>query len=154
MLDRKEIKLQLILQTGQKNYVEIAEQAQSVKNKILVLPYIMDMAKAYAAADLVLSRSGAISIAEITYCGLPSILIPYPHATDNHQEKNARILENYGAAKVIIESELTTAKLVETIAALLQHPEILSVMAQKSKQLAKPNATSEICKLLLNIAKV
>ncbi|MDI6784129.1 MAG: UDP-N-acetylglucosamine--N-acetylmuramyl-(pentapeptide) pyrophosphoryl-undecaprenol N-acetylglucosamine transferase, partial [bacterium] len=147
--------LQFILQTGQKNYHEIVEQVKKEKNKtkVIVLPYIDDMAKAYAAADLVISRSGAISIAEITVCGLPSILIPYPYATANHQEKNARILETHGAAKVILESELTPDSLAKEIEELLIQPKLLSGMAEKSKQLAKPEATADICNLLLRLAQ-
>jgi len=153
ILEQKEIKLQLILQTGQKNYSEIVEKVKNIKTKIVVVPYLDDMAKAYAAADLVISRSGAISIAEITLCGLPSILIPYPYATANHQEKNARILETHGAAKVILESELTPEKLANIIKKLLQEPDQLSAMSQKSKGLAKPTATTAICKLIQRLAR-
>lgn len=153
LLEQKGINVQIILQTGQRNYTEIAEKVTSLKSKIVVVPYINEMPKAFAAADLVISRAGAISIAEITVCGLPAILIPYPYATANHQEKNARIMEKHGAAKVILESELTPQKLAEAIEGLLKHPPTLSEMALKSKQLGKPNATMEICNLLTQIAK-
>jgi UDP-N-acetylglucosamine--N-acetylmuramyl-(pentapeptide) pyrophosphoryl-undecaprenol N-acetylglucosamine transferase len=153
VLEKKEINLQLILQTGQKNYSEIAEKAKCLTSRIMVVPYIDDMAKAYAAADLVISRSGAISIAEITVCGLPSILIPYPYATANHQEKNARMLETYGAAKVILESELTPEILAKLIHKLLTQPDLLSAMALKSKGVAKPDATFDICKIIQRLAK-
>jgi UDP-N-acetylglucosamine--N-acetylmuramyl-(pentapeptide) pyrophosphoryl-undecaprenol N-acetylglucosamine transferase len=152
-LERRNITLQIILQTGKKNYEETVEKIKNIKTKIMVLPYIDDMAKAYAAADLVISRAGAISIAETTVCGLPTILIPYPYATANHQEKNARILEQHGAAKVILESELTAAKLAEMVSELISQPQRLATMAENSRKLGKPQATYEICNLLLNLTK-
>lgn len=152
VLEQKKITLQIILQTGKKTYDEIVEKSKDLKMKIIVLPYIDDMAKAYAAADLVISRAGAISIAETTVCGLPAILIPYPYATANHQEKNARILEQHGAAKVILESELNAEKLAELIIILIRQPQNLAAMAEKSRQLGKPQATFEICNLIQNLA--
>lgn len=152
-LEQRKISVQVILQTGKKNYEETVEKTKSFKSNLVVLPYIDDMAKAYAAADLVISRAGAISIAETTVCGLPAILIPYPYATANHQEKNARVLEQHGAAKVILESELTGSKLAESIAELIDQPERLTTMAENSRKLGKPQATFEICNLILNLTK-
>ena len=152
LLEIQNITLQVILQTGQRTYNEIVMQAKNLKNKIVILPYIDDMLKAYAAADLVISRSGAISIAEITVCGLPAILIPYPFATANHQEKNARILEQNGAAQVILESELTAGKLAEAVAGFIRQPQRVSAMAEKSQQLGKPEATTAICNLMQKLA--
>ncbi|MCX7919099.1 MAG: undecaprenyldiphospho-muramoylpentapeptide beta-N-acetylglucosaminyltransferase [bacterium] len=152
ILEERNIKLQIILQTGQKNYPNIVEQVKTSKIKVIILPYIHEMMNAYTAADLVICRAGAISIAEITVCGVPAILIPYPYATANHQEKNARMLEQHGAAKVVLERELTTSNLVELIAALMQNKQKLSIMAEKSRQLGKPNATFDLCKLIQQLA--
>ena len=79
--------------------------------KAAVLPYIHDMAGAYAAADLVVSRSGATTVAELAVCGKQAILIPFPFAADNHQEFNARTLAGRGAADVIVQKDLTAEML-------------------------------------------
>ena len=79
---------------------------------VTVVPYLYDMPAALAAADLVVGRAGALSIAEFTARGLPVILIPYPHAAENHQEKNAKVLEEAGAARVIRDSELNGERVV------------------------------------------
>ncbi len=80
-----------------------------------VLPYIHDMAGAYAAADLVVSRSGATTVAELAVCGKRAVLIPFPHAADNHQEFNARTLAERGQADVIIQKDLTAERLAGLI---------------------------------------
>jgi UDP-N-acetylglucosamine--N-acetylmuramyl-(pentapeptide) pyrophosphoryl-undecaprenol N-acetylglucosamine transferase len=77
----------------------------------VVLPYIHDMAGAYAVADLVVSRSGATTVAELAVCGKRAVLIPFPFAADNHQEFNARTLAAGGRADVIVQKELTAEKL-------------------------------------------
>ena len=81
----------------------------------VVLPYLHDMAGAYAAADLVISRSGATTVAELAVCGKRAVLVPFPFAADNHQEHNAMSLAARGNAEVIIQKNLTGAKLAERI---------------------------------------
>ena len=83
--------------------------------KAAVLPYINDMAGAYAAADLVVSRSGATTVAELAVCGKRAVLVPFPFAADNHQEHNARTLAERGAAEVVLQPDLTAEKLIAVI---------------------------------------
>src|SRR3989442_873115 len=91
-------------------------------NQIEVVPLLYDVPRAFRQADLIVSRSGATTVAEITACGKPAILIPFPHAIHGHQERNARILEEAGAATVILDAELTGEALAAAITALLANP--------------------------------
>jgi UDP-N-acetylglucosamine--N-acetylmuramyl-(pentapeptide) pyrophosphoryl-undecaprenol N-acetylglucosamine transferase len=112
----KEVKqLQVLHQTGEKDADEVAAAYQGAGIKAAVLAYIHDMAGAYAAADLVVSRSGATTVAELAVCGKTAVLIPFPFAADNHQEHNARTLAQRGHADVIIQKELTPAGLAAMI---------------------------------------
>ena len=105
-----------------------------------------------AAADVVLCRAGASTISELTAIAKPSILVPSPNVTANHQEKNARVLERYGAAVVITEAEATGKKIYDTACQLLQDPAKLQEMGAKARSLAKTDAVEQIyqgiCQLL------
>jgi UDP-N-acetylglucosamine--N-acetylmuramyl-(pentapeptide) pyrophosphoryl-undecaprenol N-acetylglucosamine transferase len=107
--------LQVLHQTGEKDAEDVKEGYLRAGVKAAVLPYIFDMAGAYAAADLVVSRSGATTVAELAVCGKRAVLIPYPFAADNHQEHNARSLEERGGCEVIIQKDLTPSKLASVI---------------------------------------
>ena len=98
-------------------------------------------------------RAGAIGLAEITAKGIPSVLIPYPFATANHQEFNARAVEAAGAAKVILDKEMTGEKILEAIEHLLVHDEELTAMAEAAKKLGKPQAAEDIAKQALALLK-
>ena len=111
------------------------------------------MPVALAAADLAVCRAGAIGLAEITAKGIPSVLIPYPFATANHQEFNAHAVEAAGAAKVILDKEMTGEKILEAIEHLLVHEEELTVMAEAAKKLGKPQAAEDIAKQALALLK-
>jgi UDP-N-acetylglucosamine--N-acetylmuramyl-(pentapeptide) pyrophosphoryl-undecaprenol N-acetylglucosamine transferase len=107
--------LQLLHQTGDKDAVEVAVGYREAGVKAVVLPYIHDMAGAYAAADLVIGRSGATTVAELAVCGKRAVLIPFPFAADNHQEHNATTLAARGLAEVIIQKDLTPQRLAGII---------------------------------------
>ena len=107
--------LQVLHQTGEKDVDEVAAGYRDAGVKAVVLPYIHDMAGAYAAADLVVGRSGATTVAELAVCGKHAVLVPFPFAADNHQEYNARTLAVRGMAEVIIQRELTPEKLAGVI---------------------------------------
>ena len=102
------------------------------------------MANTYAASDLVMSRSGAITCSELTVCGKPSILIPFPAAAADHQAKNADALARYGAAELVNESDIIPEKLAAMIQSLLNNQNQLNAMASASKKLGRPNSTSKI----------
>jgi UDP-N-acetylglucosamine--N-acetylmuramyl-(pentapeptide) pyrophosphoryl-undecaprenol N-acetylglucosamine transferase len=108
-------------------------------------------ADALAAADLVVARAGG-SVFEIAAHGLPAILVPYPHASGNHQSANARWMYDAGAAITIPDAELTGPRLAREVAALLSDPRRLAAMASASRSLARPQAASEVAHELLAAA--
>ena len=114
--------------------------------------YISDFGEALLASDLVIARSGG-SIFEIAAAGRPAVLIPYPHATADHQTANARYMEEAGAAIVIPDDELTPARLAAEVGGLLADPGRLSAMARASAALAKPDAAREIAREVLAAAR-
>lgn len=108
-------RLQIMHQTGEKDVADVTDGYRAAGLPAVVFPFIHDMAGAYAAADLVISRSGATTVAELAVCGKRAVLIPFPFAADNHQEYNARTLAELGGADVIIQKELTPGVLAGLI---------------------------------------
>ncbi|HTR81529.1 MAG TPA: undecaprenyldiphospho-muramoylpentapeptide beta-N-acetylglucosaminyltransferase [Bacteroidota bacterium] len=142
--------IQIIWQTGEKDF----ERYERMKNiGVWVGKFIDNIEHAYAAADLVMCRSGATTIAELTRLGKPAILIPYPHAAANHQELNAQAMVEADAAVMLKDSELET-KAMSTIVEMFSHPARLSEMAGKSRKLGRPNAGSEIASKILALAQL
>jgi UDP-N-acetylglucosamine--N-acetylmuramyl-(pentapeptide) pyrophosphoryl-undecaprenol N-acetylglucosamine transferase len=109
-----------------------------------VTPFVDDMAAAYAWADLVVCRAGALTVAELAAVGLAAILIPYPHAADDHQTGNARYLADAGAARLLPQSELTPDSLGTLLAELLGEPGRLLAMAEAARGRARPEAARQI----------
>ncbi len=131
------------LEALQNNYAQAGVQANCVA-------FIEDMAGAYEWADLVICRAGALTVAELAAAGIASILVPFPHAVDDHQTANARFLANAGAAILLPQNELTAEKL-----ALLRrlNREQLLQMAEKARALAKPDATAVVAKICMESAQ-
>lgn len=145
----------IVFATGE-TYYEGTKAALStspafVSGKIKLLPYINNMAEVLTDASIVVSRSGASSLAEMTALGKPSILIPSPNVTNNHQEANARSLEAVGAAEIILEQQLTGRSLLEKMTALLLDEHRLKKMSQASQFLAVPDSASRIALALSRI---
>ncbi|HAW60016.1 MAG TPA: undecaprenyldiphospho-muramoylpentapeptide beta-N-acetylglucosaminyltransferase, partial [Actinobacteria bacterium] len=111
-------------------------------------PYLTTIDLAYAAADLVLCRAGATTIAEITAKGIPAVLVPYPYSTAAHQEKNARYLENYGAARVVLDGDLNGRSMYEAVSILIHDDEGLRRMRESSLSLGRPRAAEELASLV------
>ncbi len=107
--------VQVLHQTGEKDAAEVGAGYQGSGIKAAVLPYIHDMAGAYAVADLVIARSGATTVAELAVCGKRAVLVPFPFAADNHQEFNARTLAGLGNAEVVLQKDLTAELLADRI---------------------------------------
>ena len=146
MLDRlmDENNLQILWATGPRWIDEIKKRTEAFGNRICALPYIEHIGLAYAISDLVVCRAGATTVAEITRVGLPVIFIPFAGAAGAHQEKNARLLWESGAAEMVLESEITRGELERTILALLREPARRKEMAAKAKRFGKPYAASVI----------
>lgn len=118
---------------------------------IKIVPYLYDMPQAMAMADLAIFRAGATGLAELTARGIPAILIPFPFATENHQEFNAKVLVDGGAAKMILNKDLNSEILSAQIDELLSDPEKLKKMSAASLKLGKPQAANEIADMILNL---
>ena len=150
---------QYLLVTGKNEYNDVINRLVSAgvdlekSNHIRVKPYLYDMPAAMAMADVAVFRAGATGLAELTAKGIPSILIPYPYAAENHQEFNARALEKHGAARVILNSDLNSEVLLSTIRELLRSDAKLKKMAAASKELGRPQAADTIADLVLSIAR-
>ncbi len=115
--------------------------------------YIYDMPRQLAAADLVICRAGAITLAELAVMGKPAILIPSPNVTDNHQYKNALVYEEKGAAVVIEEKDLTVERLQTEVDSMLHSPERLRAMSENMKKLALPDADERIWRQIASLLK-
>ncbi|MBQ6402397.1 MAG: undecaprenyldiphospho-muramoylpentapeptide beta-N-acetylglucosaminyltransferase [Oscillospiraceae bacterium] len=150
----------LIHSAGKSGYDTVAKKLQETCAFDLaasgydVRPYIYDMPLVMAAADLVLCRAGASTLAELTYLGKPAILVPSPYVTNNHQEKNARVLEHAGGAKVLLEPELTGGDLLAAIRTLLADPAALETMAENMKSCGVPDATERIADIVLEMVRL
>ena len=118
---------------------------------IKVVPYLYNMPQAMAMADLAIFRAGATGLAELTARGVPAILIPYPFAAENHQEFNARALVEAGAARMILNKDLTAPLLQKNLDELLSSPQTLKDMSAASLSLGKPDAADEIADLILSL---
>jgi UDP-N-acetylglucosamine--N-acetylmuramyl-(pentapeptide) pyrophosphoryl-undecaprenol N-acetylglucosamine transferase len=116
-----------------------------------LLPFIDDMAARYAQADLVICRAGALTVAELAAAGVASVLVPFPHAVDDHQTGNARFLSEAGAAILLPQKELTPEKLAALLRELTR--EKLAAMAEKARALAKPEATRAVAEICMEAAK-
>ena len=117
-----------------------------------VREYIYDMPRVMAAADLILCRAGASTLAELSYIGKPAVLVPSPNVTNHHQEKNARVLEKAGGAVMLLEGEFDAASLLGTVRGLLADPGKLEAMSKAMASLAVPDATEKIVGEILDLA--
>lgn len=142
---------QVIIATGQAHYETLQSELQDLPNNVKVVPYIENMPTLLRAIQLVVCRSGATTLTELTALGLPSILIPSPYVTANHQEHNALALVNRHAACMIRESELDSAILVEKINELLLSPTILAEMATSARTLGITDASTRIIEAIETI---
>ena len=148
----------LIHSTGKAWYKKMTETLEREKPGyeklgMDVREYIYDMPLVMAAADLVMCRAGASTLAELTAMGKPAVLIPSPNVTNNHQEKNARVLSEAGGAKLLLEPEFTADSLLGLVSELLHHPETLEDMSAKMRALGLPDATNCIAGIVLGLAE-
>lgn len=143
--------LEFIIQTGMRDqhWVEKAIEGSSFHTEIH--PFIHDMAGSYERADLIVSRAGATTIAELTLCGRPSILIPFPFAVGDHQRYNAEVMREAGAAEVISDQELSGAVLARSIRRLYKDHKGLRDMGKKALRLGRPGAAGQIVRESLDL---
>jgi UDP-N-acetylglucosamine--N-acetylmuramyl-(pentapeptide) pyrophosphoryl-undecaprenol N-acetylglucosamine transferase len=138
------VDVQFILQTGRDDYEWAKQIAESEQLPTRILPYLRQIHLAYAVADLVVCRSGAMTLAEIAACGTPAILVPYPYAAHNHQEVNALNLVERGAAAMVLDRELNGERLAREIAHLLADRQTLRRMSANARTFARLDAAERL----------
>lgn len=157
--EKKNDKYQIIWSVGPKQYDIIKEEflkddidVDKIKNTKIV-PYIYNMSEIMNSIDVIVSRSGAMTITEISLVGKPAIFIPLPSMSANRQVDNAKVLEKLGAAKIILNEEVNSKNLSNTIDKLLQNPEELKQMGKRAKQIATYNVEEKIYDEIKKVVK-
>lgn len=152
--DLRGLGLQLVWQTGEKDFPPVQSGIKRLPEQhrlgIAVRQFIDQMEYAYAAADLVLCRAGATTLAEVTRAGIPSILVPYPHAAADHQTENAKAMVAGNASVLIADSELR-ARLLPILRELVSNETLLSEMARSARSLGKPYAAADLARAVLEL---
>lgn len=148
--DLLNLNIQILWQTGEKYYIEYASlESENVK----VVKYLDDISSAYSAADLIIARAGATTIAEVAQLGLPVIFVPSPNVAADHQYKNAEVLKNVGAAELIRDSELNNS-ITKKVKTLISNDEALNELGENIKKFAKPDAINSIANEIINLARI
>ncbi|MFB3815233.1 MAG: undecaprenyldiphospho-muramoylpentapeptide beta-N-acetylglucosaminyltransferase [Terriglobales bacterium] len=145
--------LHVIHQTGQRDFEATQAAYLDAGVSAEVYPFIEQMPETFARADLLVCRSGASTVAEITAAAKPAIFVPFPHAADDHQTKNAEALVAAGAAVLLPETQLTPERLVESVASLLNDRARLAEMAAAARRLAHPGAAVEVARMAAELSK-
>lgn len=143
MLDLKD-KIQFLHQTGEHDCEFVKETYRRWGFRGTVVPFIFQMAEAYSVADLIISRAGATTLAEITAIGKPAVLIPYPYAAGSHQEINANKLAEIKAAKIILDHQLKGEVLAQAIRELFTNEDLRNEMERNSRSVGRPDAAHKI----------
>ena len=149
--------MQIIFQTGKKNYNAVLEQLKLVypaweqDKNLIIKPYFEDMITPLKASDIVLSRAGSLSLSEICASGAAPILVPYPYAAANHQRINAKCLLDMGACIYVEDKELDPNKLRDIVLELFENPIKINYLQQNSSHLAKYDATENIVEQLKSL---
>ncbi|MBI5739952.1 MAG: undecaprenyldiphospho-muramoylpentapeptide beta-N-acetylglucosaminyltransferase [Nitrospirae bacterium] len=146
-------RIQFLHQTGERELDAVREAYRYREFRGTVIPFAYDMADAYAAADLIISRAGATTLAELTACGKAAILVPFPFAAANHQEINARKLWDAGAAQMILERDLNGKTLADIVKYLLEDPDAIAAIERASKSLGNVDAAGKIVELMMGLLK-
>ena len=147
----KEIRPHVTHQTGKQHFEAVKRAYQRAGVQADIKPFVDDMAKHYANADLVICRAGALTIAELAAAGVASILIPFPFAVDDHQTYNARFLSDCGAAVLLPQSQLSAEKLAQLLQKM--NREKLLAMAQQARSVAKADAAQRVAQVCAELAQ-
>ena len=143
----------VVHQTGERDYNSVREAYARCELQSEVLPFIQNMAERFAQADLIVCRSGAITVAEISAAGRAAIFIPFGASTDAHQTRNAEAMQRVGAARLLPQDQLTPERLTGEIFALLDQPRRLAEMESHARALARPRAVEDIVDLLERVSR-
>ena len=143
--------VRVVHQAGEKHLRSLEENYRAAGASGELVAFIDDMARRYAEADLVICRAGAVTVAELSAAGLASVLVPFPHAVDDHQTANARFLADQGAALLLPQADLTPDRLASVLRAL-DRPRLLE-MARKARALGKPDAARVVAQRCMELAR-
>ncbi|HBD65009.1 MAG TPA: undecaprenyldiphospho-muramoylpentapeptide beta-N-acetylglucosaminyltransferase [Clostridiales bacterium] len=150
-------RIRIVHVTGKRLYSTFMEEINSKNisqgDNIEILDYMYDAATVLSASDIVIGSAGAITIAEITVTGVPSILIPKTYTAENHQEYNARALEKEGAAKVILEKDLNGENLIKAIEEIIENKNVLRTMSLNSKKMGKTDVENKIYETMVRLVE-
>ncbi|MGD9600731.1 MAG: undecaprenyldiphospho-muramoylpentapeptide beta-N-acetylglucosaminyltransferase [Gammaproteobacteria bacterium] len=138
-------------QAGEREVTSTMDAYRSEGVQGVVEPFITDMAEAYAWADIVICRAGALTIAEVSAAGLPSILVPFPHAVDDHQTANARYLVDRGAAVMVADAELSAETVADALRSIADEPVRMAEMAAHARAAAYLTATEDVARHCLEL---
>jgi len=144
--------IHVIHQTGERDYNDAQAAYASLGDCVEVYRFIDDMPALFAQASLLVCRSGASTVAEVTAAGKPAVFVPFPRAADDHQKRNAEALERAGAAVMLEESKLNLESLVETVSSLFSQRSRLEKMGGAARQLSHPNAARDIAAMAARLA--
>ncbi|MGY3778849.1 undecaprenyldiphospho-muramoylpentapeptide beta-N-acetylglucosaminyltransferase [Isobaculum melis] len=147
---------QVLVVTGEVHYEQVKNDIEALHIQapnLSIQPFVYNMPEIYANVDVVLGRSGATTIAEITALGIPSILVPSPYVTNDHQTKNARSLIQHGAALALTEDELSGETLIKVVDELMLNPNKRNEMAQQAEKLGMPDAATRLAKMIQEMKK-
>jgi UDP-N-acetylglucosamine--N-acetylmuramyl-(pentapeptide) pyrophosphoryl-undecaprenol N-acetylglucosamine transferase len=150
-LSEKKVDLHITHQTGEADYEIVNKKYEETKFSYDIRPFIDDIADQYKKASLVICRAGATTLAEVTACGKMSVLVPFPHAAHNHQEKNARILEAANAGELVLDEDLSGPRIAESILQTMAEPERLEEMEANSYKLGNRDATEKVRLLCMEL---
>ena len=144
--------IHIVHQTGERDYNDAQAAYAKLGGSVEAHRFIDDMPGAFARADLLICRSGASTVAEVTAAGKPAVFVPFPRAADDHQKRNAEALERAGAAVMLEESKLTSESLVETVSTLFNDRSRLEKMGDAASKLSHPNAARDIAAIAARLA--
>ena len=153
----KEYNMQIIFQTGKKNFETVIEQLIKIypeyelDTNLIVRPYFEDMVTVLKASDIAVSRAGSLSISELEAAGVAAILIPYPHAAADHQRKNAKYMLEKEASLYLEDSQTDEVRLGELIKSLVENPDLLKKLQGNTLALAKYDGVNKIVEQLEQI---
>jgi len=149
----QELRPQVTHQAGRENDQVTRERYQTVAVEAQVQPFISDMAQAYAWADLVICRAGALTVSELAAAGLASFLVPLPHAIDDHQTRNAEFLAEQGAAVLLPQHATDADRLAAQLTEVLMNKQRIKTMGEHARLLAQPDATQRVVAACLEVAR-
>ena len=152
-LKKRKNQLFIVHQTGERDYNAVRAAYARCEIQAEVLPFIENMAERFAQADLIVCRSGAITVAEVSAAGRAAIFIPFGAATDAHQTRNAATMQAAGAARLLPQNELSPERLTTEIFSLLDQPRRIADMEEHARSLAKPRAAEDLVDLLEGVAR-